>query len=307
MADPLDPRGSPQGLFDGPWKPGDPLLDQSLSFTTDPPAVPGITGTGASAFGWTDAIAAQEDFAATAASAFGWTDAVAGREVFTSTVAFAFGWSDAIAGREVFTSTAASAFGWADAAAGREDFVIVSGGSIFGWNDAEAGREDFAATVASTFGWTDAIAGRETFTGALASSFGWTDAAAGREVFTSTAASAFGWGDAGVASTPATVSGTGASAFSWSVSATGLVTGGQVVPIGGGERMPLFRTDLRYRARVRSGFGWSTTGAAMTIPTARLHGGSAFRFATAGVAIRGVPIDEAEALLGLDEDGLIGI
>lgn len=239
---------------------------------------PAVTGTGASAFGFSHAATGThtpQAVTGTGASAFGFSTAATGSHVqnATGTAASAFGFATAATGSEGFTGTSASAFGWSTAATGSEGFSGAAS-ATFGWSTSATAAEEFAGVQAVTFGYSTASTGivAEAVTGTAASAFTFATAATGTHTqnVTGIADSAFGFST--TAAAVEAIPGTSASAFGWSTSASG--TEG-------------------FTGTSASAFGWSTTAAA----TESIPGTSAttFGFSTASTGIAANPVTGTSA------------
>ncbi len=123
------------------------------------------------------------------------------------------------------------------------------------------------------------------FTGDAASAFGFSDQGTGADVYAGQGASEFGFATSGAGAQ--TFTGAGASSFGWSVDAGGLVAGVIVGPADvHGDIGPAPRRQRRVYGRGASAFAWA-------------------------VAARGdvdiTRVNEELWLLGLDEEGLVGV
>lgn len=148
-------------------------IQVTVNYTAAPA---GVTGTGAVAFGLSEAATGKETFAASGGAAFGFSTAATSKETFsgtsaesftfslagtgtvpdtavTGTGAVAFGFSLAASGAETFAGSAAVAFPFSTAAEAKENFT-GSGGAAFAFSTDSDGAETFSASGDTTFGFS---------------------------------------------------------------------------------------------------------------------------------------------------------
>lgn len=112
-----------------------------------------VTGTGASAFGFSTAATGVEIFTGSAASTFLFSSSSSGQEVFTGAGGSAWIMAESSAGLEIFSGPAASTFTWSSASSGAEIF-IGQAASTFGFSSLAVGlvvNPPLVGVAASTF------------------------------------------------------------------------------------------------------------------------------------------------------------